>query len=102
MAALQVSNRTNDQFSAIGRLQGPVSARIVKSRDRGDIQLSFLSVRTLDWGTDDEHRAKAVDELATQVAPGSHERRERRAHLPAFRDLTEDVLQVAAAASRAR
>ena len=34
-----------------------------------------------------------------KVAPGGHECRERRAHLPAFRDFPEDVLQVEAAVS---
>jgi Homeodomain-like domain/Integrase core domain len=58
----------------------------VKSRDRGDTELSFLSPTTLEWRPDDEFRAKAVDQLAPEAAPGGRRGRQRGPHVPAFRD----------------
>ncbi len=45
----------------------------MKSRDRGDTQLSFLSPKTLEWRPDDEFRATAVDPLAPEGAPSGQQ-----------------------------
>src|SRR4030095_13105731 len=74
----------------------------VKSRDRGDIQLSFLSPKTLEWRPDDEFRATAVDPLAAEAAARGERRWQRGLDLPTPWDFAADVLQMATALQRAR
>jgi hypothetical protein len=70
---------------------------VVKSRDSGDIQLSFLSPNTLEWRPDDEFRATAVDPLAAEAASSGERRWERGMDLPTLWDFPKDLLQMATA-----
>ena len=74
----------NQQVTRSSRVAGSSSIN-VKSRDRGDIQLSFLSLKTLDWDLMTNTEQRRLTNWRLKVFQAAAERRQRRAHLPAFR-----------------
>ena len=59
--------------------------------------------KTLEWRSDDQSRADAAEQLATQDSAASrHGRSERGPNVPAFRDFPQDLLQMETALRRTR